>query len=264
MAYTYYRPSGFRRAVIQTLGTAIAGSSATDTFTAAADHGLAVGDTVAFTAIGGASGIALLTRYFVVNVADSTHLKISATKAGSPITIGTGSAQSLVPLTETQFHLAQKAGVSSETDSITWEGDNLKIKQEGLAGLTLQLDLDAVPTSAHRTVFGKGTITGTLAGGLTSALGFGGGNDKGGVSVGVRLETDAIKVVNGVESSVVFGRYFPMGTLTLRGAGDVQTGAKMGLTSYSFAASRTAVDLLGVAIAGASSDGEFFYDGEVG
>lgn len=263
MAYTYYRPSGFKRAIIQTLATAIVGDSATDTFTADAAHGLAVGDAVAATALGGASGIALLTRYFVVNVGSATTLKLSATKGGSPITIGTGTDVGLTPLRETQFFLAQKAGVSPENDSITWEGDNLKIKLESLAGLTLQLDLDAVPTSGHADVFGKTAITGVLPGGMTSAQGFGGGNDKGGVSCGVRLETDAIKVVNGVESNVVYARWFPMGTLTLRGAGDIQTGAKMGLTSYSFAASRTAVDLLGDAIDGASSDGEFFYDGEV-
>jgi hypothetical protein len=166
-------------------------------------------------------------------------------------------------IVETLFYMPNKASASPETDSITWEGGNQKIKLDSLAGVTVQLDLDAVPTSGHKDVFGKTAITGALPGGMTSAQGYGGGKDKGGVSCGLRLETDAIKVVNGVDSSVTFARWFPMGTLTLRGAGDVQTGAKMGLTSYSFAASRTKVDVLGDEIVGASADGEFFYDGEI-
>jgi hypothetical protein len=218
---------------------------------------------VVATALGGASGIALLTRYFVVNVGSSVTLKLSATKGGSPITIGTGTDVTIKALVETRYSLAQKATAANETDSITWEGDNLKIKTDSLAGITLQLDFDSVNVGAHRTTFGKTEGTADLPGGLTNTTGFGGGNDKGGISCGIRLETDAIKVVNGVESNVVFGRWFPQGTLTLLKAGDVQTGAKLGATQYSFSATRTTVDLLGDTIDGASSDGEFFFDGEV-
>jgi hypothetical protein len=260
---TYHRPSGFKRLIVQTLSAAIVGDSATDTFTADSAHGLAVGDCLAATALGGASGIALLTRYFVVNVGTPTTLKLSATKGGSPITIGSGTDVTLVAIVETRFSLAQKAAANNETDSITWEGDNLKIKQDSLAGMTFVFDLDAVNTGAHQRVFGKTEGTADLPGGLTNTTGFGGGNDKGGVSCGVRLEADSIEVINGVESSVVFGRWLHQGTLTLLKAGDVQTGAKMGITQYSFAASRATVDILGIAIAGASSDGEFYFDGKV-
>jgi len=260
---TYYRPSGFKQCLVQTLSAAIVGDSATDTFTADSAHGLAVGDVVAATALGGASGIALLTRYFVVDVGSPTTLEISATKGGAPITIGTGTDVTLVAVVETRYSLAQKATASNETDSITWEGDNLKIKQDSLAGITLQLDFDSINVGAHRTTFGKTEGTADLPGGLTNTTGFGGGNDKGGVSCGIRLETDAIKVVAGVESSVVFGRWFPQGTLTLLKAGDVQTGAKLGISQYSFSATRTTVDILGDTIDGTSADGDFFFDGEV-
>jgi hypothetical protein len=261
MTAIYHRPKGFKRCIVQTLSTAIVGDSATDTFTADAPHGLAVGDAVAAAAIGGASGIALLTRYFVVNVGAST-LKLSATRGGTAITIGSGTDVTLIALIETAFAWPQKAGTSNETASITWEGGNAKSKEESLDGVTLQLDFDASNRSAHAIVFSKGAITGALPGGITNAIGFGGGKDKAGVSCGVRLEADAIKSENGVESNVNFYRWFPMGTLTLKGSGDIQTSAKAGLTSYSFSAVRTLVDLLGDAIEGASSDGEFYYEGE--
>jgi hypothetical protein len=129
--------------------------------------------------------------------------------------------------------------------------------------MTFVFDLDATNGGAHRAVFGKTEGTADLPGGLTNTTGYGGGNDKGGVSCGIRLETDAIKVVNGVESNVVFGRWLHQTTLTLLKAGDIQTGAKMGVSQYSAACSRATVDILGIPIVGASSDGEFFFDGEV-
>jgi hypothetical protein len=262
MTAIYHRPKGFKRCIVQTLSAAITGDSTGSTITTDAPHGLAVGDAVALTALGGTTGTALLTRYFVVAAAAANTLQISATRGGAAIAVGVGADIGMNALIETAFAWPQKAAASNETASITWEGGNAKSKEESLDGVTLQLDFDASNKGAHATVFGKSPITGALPGGITNAIGFGGGKDKAGVSCGVRLEADAIKSENGVESNVNFYRWFPMGTLTLKGAGDIQTSAKAGVTSYSFSAVRTLVDLLGDTIEGASSDGEFYYEGE--
>ncbi len=68
-------------------GLARTGTSATDTVTAT--HGLAVNDKVTFTAVGAATAIKINRPYWVVNVTSTTAFKVSATKGGTPITIGT-------------------------------------------------------------------------------------------------------------------------------------------------------------------------------
>lgn len=259
---TYYRPGGFKRAIIQTLGSQIVGDSATDTFTADAPHNLAVGDAVAPIALGGLSSIALLTRYFVVATPGSTTLKVSATYGGSPIALGSGVDVTFVPLVETRFYLANKATFNASTATKTWEGDDIKIEQESINGLKVLLEFDAVNVSAHAAAFAHTGVGVTLPGGIKNAFGVGGGNDVGGASCGIRLESDAIKVVNGVESAVTFFRWLPMATLSLTKPGDFQTSQKMGTTQYSATIARTKVDLFGASIPNASSDGDFYFEGD--
>jgi hypothetical protein len=64
-------------------------TSATDTLTKAG-HGLNTGDVVKFEVTGGASGVALGIHYYVVSALSGTF-KVSATRGGSPITLGTAS-----------------------------------------------------------------------------------------------------------------------------------------------------------------------------
>jgi hypothetical protein len=263
MSTIYYRPDGFARCIVQTLGAPIQGDSATDTFTADAAHGLAVGDTVAATALGGGTGLALLTRYFVVNVADATHLKVSATRGGAAIALGTTTDMSLVPLIETRLYLANKASADASTAEKKWEGDDSEIIKKSITGMSVQIDVDAVNASADALIFGKTAITGALPGGITSGTGFGGGNHRRGVSAGVRLEASAVKVTDGVESNVTWCRWYPQGTLNPMKPGELGTSAKLGVTSYSYTPVRVTKDLLGVAIAGVSTDGEFYVEGEL-
>jgi hypothetical protein len=263
MSVIYYRPDGFARAIIQTLGAAITGDSATDTFTADAPHDLAVGDCVIATALGGGTGLALLTRYFVVASADATHLKLSATKGGSPITIGTTTDMILLPLTETSFAMPNKASADASVAEKKWEGGDMEIIKKSITGMSVQLDFDAVNSSNDALVFGKAAITGGLPGGITSAHGFGGGGHARGVSCGVRLEDVAIKVTDGVESNVGWCRWYPQGTITPLKPGEFGTSAKLGVTSYNFVPVRATKDLLGIAITGAPTDGDFYYEGEI-
>lgn len=263
MSAVYYRPSGFKRCIVQTLGTEITGTSATDTFTAAAAHGLAVGDCVYVTALGGGSGVSLLTRYFVINVASTTTLKLSATVGGSAIALGTTTGMKIRPLVETRYYMANKASADAQSSDLTWEGDNQKITKKTLDGMTVQLDFDATNPGADATVFGLTAITGDLPGDISSAYGYGGGSLKAGVTCGIRLEADAIKNTAGVESSVTYARWFPQGTLTLAKPGEFGTSAKVGVTQYSFTPVRVTTDLGGDAIDGASADGDFYFDGEI-
>ena len=263
MSVIYYRPDGFARAIVQTLGAAITGDSATDTFTADAAHGLAVGDCVAVTALGGGTGLALLTRYFVVAAADATHLKLSATKGGAPITIGTTTDMTLLPLIETRLYLANKASADASVAEKKWEGDDSEIVKKSIMGMTVQLDADAVNSSADAVIFAKTAITGGLPGGITSGTGFGGGNHRRGVSAGVRLEASAVKVTDGVESNVNWARWYPQGTITPLKPGEIATSAKLGVTSYSYTPVRSTKDLLGIAITGVATDGEFYIEGEI-
>ena len=261
MSYTYYRVSGFNRAVVQTLSAGKTATSSTDTLTCNG-HGMAVGDNLAFSNVNGLSTIAVSTRYWVVAATTNTF-QISATKGGSPISVGTGSGLVFNYLVETRLYLAQKATANAETSDITWEGDDQKIKKSSLDGVTYTLDLDAVPASAHAAIFGHTGVGVTLPGGITNAYGYGGGNDNGGVACGIRLEADGVKDVDGVLTSVSFARWAPKAVVTLLKPGDIQTSAKAGQTQYSFSAERTTTDLLGLAIPNASTSGDFWFDGDI-
>jgi hypothetical protein len=164
---------------------------------------------------------------------------------------------------ETRLFLANKASADTTVAEKKWEGDDQEISKKSITGMTVQLDLDAVNSGPDKIIFAKPAITGTLAGGITNAYGFGGGGHVRGVSCGLRLEAVAVKVVDGVESNVRWCRWYPQGTLTPMKPGEFGTAAKLGVTSYSFAPVRTTKDIIGAAITGASPDGEFYIEGEL-
>jgi hypothetical protein len=166
-------------------------------------------------------------------------------------------------LVETRLFLANKATADASVSEKKWEGDDTEIIKKNIIGMTVQLDLDAVNSGPDMVIFAKTAITGTLAGGITNAYGFGGGGHARGVSCGLRLEAVAIKVVDGVESNVKWCRWYPQGTLTPLKPGEFGTSAKLGVTSYSFTPVRTTKDIVGAAITGASADGEFYIEGEL-
>lgn len=262
MSQIYKLVYEFVRAMVQVLLDADTATSATDTLTATA-HGLAVGDTIKFTDVNGLVTISTGTRYFVVAVPTADTFKISATYGGSPISVGTGSDLDFQGLHEIQIPWANQAGVNAENTSYVWEGDATRKELTLLRSLSITFAAASIPDSAHAEIFDKAAITGALPGGMTNVRSYGGGNDQGGASVGFRLEGYALKYVDGVESRVDFARWFPVGTLTYTTPGQLQTGQTAGTTGYSFSATRTTVDLLGLTITGSSTGGEFFYEGEI-
>lgn len=261
MSDVYYLSYEFTRAVVQK-AVEITGDTATTTFTADAAHDLAVGDVVAFTDLGGGSA-ALATRYFVLTVPTSTTFTVAATPGGSAVTLGTGTDAVVNAIQEIEIAWPNQAQTQGENTQYTWEGGGNRKQITLLRDLSVTFASAAIPASAHREIFEKTTITGSLPGGMTNVYGYGGGNDKGGVSIGLRLEGYAIKSTAGVESTVDYARWYPQGTLTFTTPATQQTGQASGTTGYTFAASRSTTDIAGGAIAGAPAGGEFFYEGEV-
>lgn len=263
MSYVFYLAYEFIRAIVQLATAALTATSATNTLTTSTDHELAVGDTVVFSNVNGLVTIAVSTRYFVVAVGSATTLQISATPGGSPIAVGTGSGLIFRGMREISIAWPNQGSTESQNTDYTWEGGGDRKTLSLLRELRLNFSSAAIPAGAHAEIFGKTAITGSLPGGMTNVKGYGGGNDKGGVSCGIRLEGYAIKNDNGVETTVDYARWFPSGQLTFTNPATQQTGQAAGTTGYSFSATRTATDLIGGAIAGASTGGEFFYEGEI-
>jgi hypothetical protein len=181
---------------------------------------------------------------------DGFDTAVVQTVAGTPAAI-----------VETRFYLANKVGFDTAVAEKKREGDDTEITRRSITGLTMQLDFDTINVSADAVVFGKTALA--TAGKLSNAYGFGGGSHRGGKVVGVRLEGPAIKVVNGAETPIRYSRWCPQGTLTPLKPGELSTSGKMTVTSYSFTPIRATKDILGVAITGAPTGGEFFFDGEI-
>lgn len=169
-------------------------------------------------------------------------------------------------ITEYRLDYPNKINPSTEKDTLTWKGGGKTKKIETLASVNLTLDLDCFPLAAHQDIFSKAAITAAAGGGmtLTSIVPLGGGNDVGGVSIGLILDGNAIKVdTAGVETVVKLRFWYPVGTLTLSAPPAYGAGATADKWQYAFSASKTLVDINGGAITGAPVGGEYVYIGEV-
>lgn len=78
-------------------------TSATDTITTGAAHGLSVGNKVVFRSIGAATGLVVGRIYYVVNVGSSTTFKVSGKAGGTAITLGTATGISFVAASATDL-----------------------------------------------------------------------------------------------------------------------------------------------------------------
>lgn len=78
-------------------------TSATDTITTGAAHGLSVGNKVVFRTVGAAAGIVVGRTYYVVNVGSSTTFKVAGKAGGTPITLGTATGISFVAASATDL-----------------------------------------------------------------------------------------------------------------------------------------------------------------
>jgi hypothetical protein len=109
-----------------------AATSATDTITTGAAHGLSVGNKVVFRAIGAATVLIPGRIYYVQNVGSTTTFKVAASSGGAAITVGTATGIS-----------PRAAGLRRRWDQRPHGGDShCAVVSEGAA---LHGVLDAVP-----------------------------------------------------------------------------------------------------------------------
>lgn len=172
-------------------------------------------------------------------------------------------ANSTGTIVETEFPWPNALKPASETQTYEWAGGGAKAKVVVLVAQNWTLDLDAIPLSAHATIFSKPEITGgpeTAKWDISTLVGFGGGNDAAGVSRGLRATANAYAGATGTSQEVAL--WAPVTTITLGQMGGLNTDGISDKTQYNISAVKTTVDITGATITGGSSDGEFFYFGE--
>jgi hypothetical protein len=167
-------------------------------------------------------------------------------------------------IAETEFPWPNALKPASEQQTYEWSGGGQKKKISLLIAQNWTLDLDAIPLAAHKTIFGKTEITDAGVADayfdISTLVGFGGGNDAGGVTRGLRATANALG--GATEEAVEINLWAPICTVTLSAAMGLSAGNIADKTQYSFSATKTTVDVTGATITGASSDGEFFFIGE--
>lgn len=166
-------------------------------------------------------------------------------------------------ISETEFHWPNKLTPSSEQQTYEWQGGAQKKKVSILIAQNWTLDLDVVDLAAHASVFSKSEVTDAGVADayfdISTLVGFGGGNDAGGVSRGLRAT--AYAYAGATDTPVTLNIWAPVCTITLAAAMGLQSGNIADKTQYSISATKTLVDITGATITGAASDGDFFFIG---
>lgn len=248
-----YLEYGFDRILFRKPATGIAVTgSATNTLSATA-HGLANGAVVSFSGIT-TLALSTATRYYVINTAANTF-QVATTPGGSAVAVGNSGSATALSFTDYEVYKPNQATVDPQTDTYTWKGGDTTVTLESLTGLRLNLDMASVPAGVHSALFSKSEIT---VSGADNAIGYGGGNDKSGTTVGLVLYRHAKKLVSGAEVGTVTRVYeYPAGTLTTRALPGVQSGDVGSLFGYSFSATPGNSDVNGATISGMDSE-DFF------
>lgn len=123
-------------------------TSATDTITTPAAHGLVVGDRVAFTNIGTTSALREDRVYWVVAAGTATTLKVSATEGGTPVTLGSATGLSLI-----EAGVALTPDVLGEWMQGIW--DNGGISGQETSTLFVSSRQKRAITAAYATAYGS-------------------------------------------------------------------------------------------------------------
>lgn len=254
-----YLEYDFTRMWLRKAQPAIVGTGAATNKLTATAHGLVNGEVVSLDTIVTLTGVTPLTRYYVVG-ASTNDFQLALTPGGTAIAIGNAGSANIRSFLDVELFYPNQATAEPATTSYEWKGGGKTINLDTLSGLKLSIDSRSVPSYAHSAIFAKDEIT---MSGADNVIGFGGGLDKTGVTVGMLIYRNAKKMVNGAEVAVVTRFYeYPTGTLTLRTPPGVTTGDVGGMLGYSFSAGPGNADINGAVIAGMSSD-DFFIHGEL-
>src|SRR5690349_13197433 len=159
-------------------------------------------------------------------------------------------------IVETELKWPNKLTPASEQQTYEWQGGGQKKKISILIAQSWTLDLDAVVNDAHKSLFTKSEITDAGVADayfdVSTLVGYGGGNDAAGISVGLRAEANALAGVT--DTVVTLNLWAPVCTLTLNSAMGLQSGNVADKMQYSLSATKTTVDITGATITGSASD----------
>lgn len=120
-----------------------AATSATDTITVT--HGLVVDDKVVFTAVGASTAIKINRAYWVVQNSTTASFKVSATKGGTPITVGTASGIAFY-----EMKAANVVTTDNVNELLQSVYDKGGISQQGTATLFVPSGQKRAVTKAYR------------------------------------------------------------------------------------------------------------------
>lgn len=254
----YYKSYELTHAYALTKPASIAATGAATNKLSATAHGLAEGDTVVLTSFVTLTNVTAGTRYFVKYV-DANSFNLALTSGGSAIAIGDTGSAVVQPYTITELDWTKQAKTTTDRNTFEWNGSARSFEISTIKKMSVAIDLDCIPTAAHKAIFSKSAITGALPGGMTTstAVGFGGGNDKAGVSASLLLTGYALK--GEAQTVVNIAVLFASGVLSLVAAPGFTSGAVGDPWQYSYAAVRSLTDVAGGLVGGASSDGEIYY-----
>ncbi len=267
MGNPYYRNFGLLDAKILKATTATA-NTFTDTgdLVTANSHGLSNGWMVSFATIVTTTGVSTATRYYVVGATTNTF-QVAATVGGSALTLTTDGTGTYVAIKEYDIYLANEATIDIKSKSFTYAGDDTEIESEQVLGYTVNINADAIQEAVKAALFGLSAITSALpvttpAGTANTSMLYGGTvAERGGAVCGLYFVGTATRVdaSTGVESNVYVTRYFWVGRISgVKPTGN-KTGDKQDVETYKFTASKTSVDLGGIALPATVPTGGVFY-----
>ena len=127
-----------------------AATSATDTITTGAAHGLVVGDKVVFTSVGASTTIKVGRGYWVQAIPTGTTLKVSATASGAAITVGTATGLNFYGM-----KVANTVTVDNVNALLQSAYDNGGISDQGTATLFVPSGQKLALTKAYAAAYGQ-------------------------------------------------------------------------------------------------------------
>jgi hypothetical protein len=162
----------------------------------------------------------------------------------------TGTPDTIV---EYDLHFINSVAFDTQTNDIDFEGDNQSVRRVFLNGITATVRCDTYDLSAISNAFGKNEVT-TVTG-VAGRTYFGDTDEVAGVTVGFVAQVRAENLTTGLNETVRVT--MPRGRLQVLPPPGLAFNSK-GVLELVFAAEKTAVDLINVALTGVPSGGAFW------
>lgn len=241
-----------------------------DLVTASA-HGLSNGWMVSFATIVTTTGISVSTRYYVVSATTNTF-QVATTVGGSAVALTTDGTGTWLSVKEYDVYLGNEIAIDPKSKTFTYAGDDTENENEQILGYSVTISADAMQSNVVAALFGLTAITSALpmttpAGVANTSMFYRGTvTERAGAVCGMYYATTATRVDSstGARTNVYLTRYVWVGRISGVKPTGAKTGDKADVETYKLTASKTTVDLMGVALpATVPTGGVFFSDFEV-